>query len=213
MQISRLTNAAALGVTLATLLGTAAKADSIYVSSPVVIEQQLVTPRTTVVEERTISIPQPASTIVEQRSVIVPSTPVVIPSTQTFVVGQPVLVQSEPETIMKRTMTIGTRKPANSTKSVDISLQSGPAPTFGRRIELMKEQVDLGLSKGLMQSSAADSFKTRLNSLTYEANTVSAVGTPKTLSDSLEQKLTGLNIEISDAMNVEKQLDSQSQIQ
>ena len=212
MQISKLTNAAALGVTLATLLGTAATADSIYVSSPAVIEQQVVTPRTTVIEERTVSIPQPASTIVEERSVIVPSAPVVIPSTQTFV-GQPVVVQSEPETIMKRTMTVGTRKPANYTKSVDLSLQSGPAPTFSRRIELMKEQVDLGLSKGLMQASAADSFKTRLNSLTSEANTVSAVGTPKPLSDSLEQKLTGLNIEISDAMNVEKQYGSQSQIQ
>ena len=203
MQISKLTDAAALGVTLATLLGTAATADSIYVSSPAVIEQQVVVPSTTVVEERSVSIPQSTQTIVEERSVVVPSTPVVIPSTQTFV-GQPVVVQSEPETIMKRTMTIGTRKPANCTKAVDISLQSGPAPTFSRRIELMKEQVDLGLSKGLMQASTADSFKARLNSLCSDANAISSVGTPKPLSDSMEQKLTGLNIEISDAMNVEK---------
>lgn len=212
MEFSKLGNATALGAALTVLLGTAALADSIYVSSPAVIEQQVVTPSTTVVEERSVLVPQPSSTTVVERSVLYPTEPVVIPSSPTVVERQ-VIVPSEPETIMRRTMTVGTRKPAVSSTTTDISLQSAPAPTFARRIELMKEQVDLGLSKGLMSASAADSFRARLNSLDAEAASVSLAGTPKPLSDSLEQKLTGLNIEIADSMNPEKQLGSGSQMQ
>ena len=213
MQFSKLGGATALGATLSVLLGTAAVADSIYVGSPAVFEQQVVTPSTTVVEERSVLVPQQTSTVVEERSVVYPTEQVVIPSSPAYVERQ-VFVPSEPETIMKRTMTVGTRKPAvSSTTTTDINMQSAPAPTFARRIELMKEQVDLGLSKGLMSASAANSFRSRLNSLDSEATTVSLAGTPKSLSDSLEQKLTGLNIEIADSMNIEKQLGSGSQMQ
>lgn len=213
MQFSKLGGATALGAAFSMLLGTAALADSIYIGSPSVIEQQVVLPSTTVVEERSVLVPQPTSTVIEERSVSYPTEQVVIPSTPAYVERQ-VFVPSEPETIMKRTMTVGTRKPAvSSTTSTDISLQSGPAATFARRIELMKEQVNLGLSKGLMSASAADSFRTRLNSLDSESVTVSLAGTPKSLSDSLEQKLTGLNIEIADSMNPEKQLGSGTQMQ
>jgi len=106
---------------------------------------------------------------------------------------------------MRRSLTVGTRKPAVSSSTTDISLQTGPAAAFWKRIENMKDQVNLGVSKGMMSSANASSFTSRLDSLSSESKTVFAAGTPKSMSDALEQKLTGINIEISDSMNPEKQ--------
>lgn len=212
MRVTKLTGATVLGATFSVLLGTAALADSIYVGSPAIIEHKVVAPSTTIVEKHSVVLPQPSSTVVEQRSVVYPATPVVIPSTP-VVVEKQVVVPAQPETIMKRTITVGTRKPALGSKTTEISLQSGPYQTFKKRVENMKDQVNLGVSKGLMSSAAADSFSMRLNSLASEAHSVALAGTPKSLSDSLEQKLTGINIEISDAMNPEKRIGSGSQTQ
>ena len=212
MQFNRISDATALGAALAIMLGTAALADTIYVESPAVVNEQLVVPgsvlvpattSTTVVEKRVVT--QPAPTVVEERSVLVPQ--VSMPA----VVEQQILIPAEPTTIMKRTVTVGTTTPTVTTQSTDISLETGPTPVFHKRIQLMREQIDLGLSKGLMSSERGSSFKQRLDSLTSEADSVVAEGTPKDLSDRLERRLNGINIEISNSMNT--QLGSTTQTQ
>jgi len=213
MQLSKISGATMFGAGLAILIGTAATADTIYVGSPGVVEKRVVVPgrvlvpdSTTVIEKHVV-VPQPAPTIVEERSVIVPQ--VATPT----IVEERVVVPAEPETIMKRSVTIGTRKPAVTTESTEVSLQTGPAPVFHKRIQNMKEQVDLGVTRGLMTSSAADSFKARLDGLRADADSVVAAGTPKDLSDQLERRLNGINIEISDSMSPSTQIGSGTQLQ
>jgi hypothetical protein len=210
MHFKTINGATALSAVLAACLGSVALADTIYVQAPRAVESQLVVPsqvviprQTTTVVEKQILLPQPAPTVVEERSVI--STPTLV--------EQQVVVPSEPDMVMKRSLTFGTRKPAVTTQSSEVTLQSGPAPVFHRRIQNMKEQVELGLSKGYLSASSANAFTSRLGDLTSEADSVLAEGTPKDLSDRLEKRLTGINIEISNAMSSENQIGSGSQMQ
>lgn len=220
MQFNRISNATILGAVLTTLLGTAAFADSIYVESPVSVDRQIMVP--------SVAVPQTSSTVVEKR-IVTPATPtvvekqVVIPTSPTVVeqrsvvstpaVVDQIVVPSQPETIMKRSVTIGTREKPNSVQSTQVTTQTAPAPVFQKRIQNMKEQVDLGVSKGYLSRSNAESFRMRLDSLNSEADSVVAEGTPKDLSDRLEKRLTGINIEISNAMNPESRVGSDTQIQ
>lgn len=202
MRSNRISEATVLGAALATLLGTAAFADSIYVGSPAVVEQQVVerqvvtpaqvvvpTDTTTTVVEKRVVAPTVAPTVVEQRSVV--STPAVVDQ---------VIVPAQPDVLMKRSVTFGTTAPAIKTTTSAATLESCAAPVFHTRIQNMKDQVNLGLSKGLLSAENASAFGTRLEDLKSEADSVVAEGTPKNLSDKLEKKLTGINIEISNAM-------------
>ncbi|MBX3077579.1 hypothetical protein KF728_00865 [Candidatus Obscuribacterales bacterium] len=206
MRSNKLSQATVLGAALTTLLGTAAFADSIYVGSPAVVEQQVVerqvvTPAqvviptetsSTVVEKRVI-VPPATSTVVEEQSVV--STPAVV--------EQRVVAPAEPDILMKRSVTFGTTKPLVKTTTSAATLESCAAPVFHTRIQNMKDQVNLGLSKGYMSASDASAFGARLEDLKSEADSVVAEGTPKYLSDRLEKRLTGINIEISNAMTPE----------
>jgi hypothetical protein len=206
MRFNLLSHATMLGTALTTLLGSAASADSIYVGSPSVLEQQVVerqvvTPThvviptetsSTVVEKRVV-VPPAASTVIEERSVV--STPAVV--------ERRVVAPAEPDILMKRSVTFGTTKPLVKTTTGATTLESCAAPLFHTRIQNMKDQVNLGLSRGYMSATDASSFGARLEDLKSEADSVVAEGTPKYLSDKLEKRLTGINIEISNAMKPE----------
>lgn len=199
MRSNKLSQATVLGAALTTLLGTAAFADSIYVGSPAVVEQQVVE-RQVVTPAQVVIPTETSSTVVEKRVIVPPATSTVVAPA---VVEQRVVAPAEPDVLMKRSVTFGTTKPLVKTTTSAATLESCAAPVFHTRIQNMKDQINLGLSKGYMSASDASAFAARLEDLKSEADSVVAEGTPKYLSDKLEKRLTGINIEISNAMTPE----------
>ncbi len=199
MAFSRFIAAGMCSTVLATLFGSQALADSITIqSTPRVIEQRsVIVPAPTVIEERQVVAP-----IVEERQVVVPQAPIV---------EEHVVVPGD--TVTRRTTLIESTGPKSSVSSESVVKETNPLPAFHRRLQLMKEQVSEGLSKGLVSTASASSLQSRIDSLMTEADRVLANGTPKDLNDQLETRLNTLNIDIADSMKHSEQLGSGSQMQ
>lgn len=130
-------------------------------------------------------------------TVIMKQSPSIVPEVTTITkktVVAPSIIQTDVTPALTPSVTV------RRTESSSSVVQSNPLPEYERRLTLMKEQIDLGLSKGWLSAAQADGFKTRLVDLTGMKDNLKSQAFDSILSDSIEKQLTALNIEISDAL-------------
>lgn len=135
-------------------------------------------------------------TVILQESLpVVPSTTVIKKTVSTPAVTR--IIQTAPAVPAVVPMPlVESRRSVETTTIID----KNKTPEFFKRITLMKEQVDLGLTKGWISTAQGDSFKSKLINLSSMEDDLRAHGFRQPLSDSLEQQITSLNIEITDAL-------------
>lgn len=143
----------------------------------------------TVIIQQSPSV-SPEVTTITKRTVVTPVVEEVIQTESIPVVAPPITT---------------IRRSVQSSSSV---VQSNPLPDYERRLTLMKEQLDLGLTKGWLSAAQADSFKSRLVDLTGMKDRLKSQSFDSVLSDSIEKQLTALNIEISDALKTADKIGS-----
>ncbi|PWT99972.1 MAG: hypothetical protein C5B53_04735 [Candidatus Melainabacteria bacterium] len=94
-------------------------------------------------------------------------------------------------------------KPVASNSSVT-TITEGPflgIENFGQRLSLMKDQLDLGISRGWIGSADAAAFDSRYANLKSQIDLARSQGLTYELGNSLERQLNQFNIDLSQRMS------------
>ena len=105
---------------------------------------------------------------------------------------------AQPETI-DRALFIERPSSSLSTTSTSSSVVAGH-PRYGQRLQLIRDQLDKGISRGWINSERASELNRRLLELSNKEVMVRSNGYLKVDCDSFEKQLTGFNIELSHSM-------------
>lgn len=190
MPFNKVTGAIALIAALQPLMFTLpARADTVFIETPAIISEPMIE-----IAPQAI-IRTPSTTVIKEESIVLPQT-----------VSPPVYVTPSSQVVKEETTTTTVKKtalPSSEVVSSEVDITLGPKPAFQKRLNLMKEQVNLGLSRGWLTSGQASSFHSRLDSLLVYADAVDLAVTARNMPDSIEAQANTLNIEITNAMKSE----------
>lgn len=133
--------------------------------------------------------------VIMERTTTTTTNPVLVPSSVTTTEQ---VVRPDQGSIL-----IESTAPASSSSSVttytDIPLSG--KENFARRLQLMKEQLDSGISKGWINSVDASSLNDQYSNLSAQLNTITNQGMLDQLSNSIERGLNQFNIDLSHRMS------------
>jgi hypothetical protein len=149
---------------------------------------------------------QPSVIVREQPSVIVREQPSVIVRQQPSVIvrEQPsVIIRQQPAMITQEQRSVVTTESPSAVleRSVLVPTAIGPMSDFRHRLDLIRDQISLGLQNGSMNADAAADLSRRYSDLSAFANgLMSRLPISQLDNDSLEQQINLLNQDVSHAM-------------
>lgn len=101
-----------------------------------------------------------------------------------------------PAPSLSRMVIMGTTPVANSS-STSAVYQFGPYENFARRLSMMGDQINLGVSRGMISSAQADSLMAEHDRLLSKLNDVRYNGFLEADANDLEKRLNVFNVQIS----------------